>query len=178
MERIAKGLAAICLVAATALHAACGSSAVGVTSTTAVSPPDAPQGITNDSPLARPASVAWTAARAQRCGFFFDPAKLRTNYMAYESRQGTAVEELGKIERTYDTTFKSIYEVVSAAANYCTDKRGLEIKADLTRHLAGDFNPNLPKPTMVANCGVLGCAKPEEKFDSKKFWDTSEIKKK
>jgi hypothetical protein len=176
MDRFAKGLVAVSLLAATGLHAGCGNTAAGVTSTSAVSPPDAPQGVTNESPQARPVSVAWTAARAQRCGFFFDAAKLRNGYLTYEGRQGAAGEELGKIERAYDLTYKVMYDKVASDPDYCTDKRGLEIKADLNRHLGGDYSPNLPKPKIVANCGMFGCAAPDEKFDTKKFWSDSEKK--
>ena len=33
------------------------------------------------------------------CGFYFDPGKLRTSYIAYESQQGAAGEQLAKIEK-------------------------------------------------------------------------------
>ena len=41
-----------------------------------------------NDPLARPTQVAWTSARATRCGFVFNPQQLRSNYLAYESRFG------------------------------------------------------------------------------------------
>ena len=107
-----------------------------------------PGGIGNDSPMARPIAVAWTSARAQRCGFYFDPGKLRASYLAYEARQSNG-EQLAKSEQSYDTTFKVIRERVSADPEYCTDKKGAEIKADLQRHLKGDFTPNFPKPKVV-----------------------------
>lgn len=170
MARIHKGFVAGLLLAGTALHAGCAGD-TGIKSLTAVTLPDAPPGITNEDAMARPASVAWTAARAQRCGFYFDPAKLRTNYLTYEGRQGVAGEQYAKIERVYDDTYKLIYARVSSDADYCNDRRGLEIKDELKRHLAGDYAPNLPKPKMVANCGTFGCAKPDSKFDGKKFFE-------
>ena len=39
-----------------------------------------------NDPLARPTQVAWTSARASYCGFIFNPAQLRANYMAAELR--------------------------------------------------------------------------------------------
>ena len=116
-------------------------------------PPDAPAAISNDDPMARPVAVAWTSARAKRCGFYFDPAKLRTSYLAYEARQASG-EQYAKIEKTYDTTYKATSEKVSQDVDYCSDRKALEIKADLERHLAADYTPNLPKPKTVASCGV------------------------
>ena len=43
-------------------------------------------GVSNSDPLARPVQVAWTAARAQKCGFQFDAARLKTNYLTSEAR--------------------------------------------------------------------------------------------
>lgn len=178
MQTVHKSLGALALVILSAAHAGCSGSSLTTSSTdgspamkmVAVMPEDAPPGITNDSPMARPASVAWTAARAQRCGFFFDPGKMKANYLAFESKQGTAGADLAKIEGVYDNTFKLILSKTSADANYCTDTRGQEIKANLARNLAGDFTPALPKPKMVADCGMFGCANPQQKIESKKLF--------
>lgn len=140
----------------------------GVSSLTAVSPPDAPPGITNDSPMARPASVAWVAARAKRCAFFFDPEKVRTSYFAYEARQPGA--DTAKIQSVYDNTYQLILAKTSSDEAYCTEKRNSDIKADLGRVLAADYTPNLPKPMMVANCGMFGCGKEQGKFEAKEFF--------
>jgi hypothetical protein len=169
MNRFVQWSASMLLLAGTALHAGCGSSAGLATGSTGEGP-----SISNEDPMARPVHVAWTSARAKRCGFNFDPLKLRTNYLAYESKQGASGEAFIKIERTYDSTFKSISERVSADPNYCTDKKGAEIKAELGRHLAGDYAPNFPKPKVVAKCGGLfdpcDSGRTEEPFESKKFW--------
>src|SRR5262245_34070211 len=85
MIRFAQALGLALLLAATALHAGC--SGGGVT-TSSVQQADVPQGLTNADPLARPVAVAWTSARAKRCGFYFDPAKLKINYLSYERTQG------------------------------------------------------------------------------------------
>jgi len=127
----------------------------GVTKLKAVMPEDAPPGITNESPMARPASVAYYAARGKRCGFFFDPVKTRSTYLAYEGRQPG--QELAKVEKVYDDSYKLVLARITADADYCTEKRSADIKAGLARLLAGDYAPNLPKPTMVADCGPFGC---------------------
>ncbi len=171
MNRFAQSVACALLLAGTALHAGCSSSAnTGLT--TAGLPPDAPGGFSNEDPKSRPVSVAWTSARAKRCGFYFDPAKLKINYLAYERTVGATPEDLARIEKMYDATFQTTSTRVSADPDYCSDHRGLEIKADLQRHLAGDFAPNLPKPKAVASCGFFGCAESvsNEPFSSKKFW--------
>ena len=171
MKRFAQAGACALLLAGTALHTGCGNSTAGLTtSSTSVLPPDAPAAISNDDPMARPVAVAWTSARAKRCGFYFDPAKLRTSYLAYEARQASG-EQYAKIEKTYDTTYKTTSEKVSQDVDYCSDRKALEIKTDLERHLAADYSPNLPKPKIVASCGVFGCAPSQvDNFNSKKFW--------
>ena len=120
----------------------------------------------------RALQVAATSARAARCGFYFDPARLRTSYLAFEAKQ-SAPEQLAKAEKTYDSTFKTIRERVTEDPGYCSDAKSAEIKKDLTRHLAGDFTPNFPKPKVVESCGFFGCASTasDGPWDSKKFWE-------
>lgn len=172
MVRFAHVLASGLLLAGTALAAGCGSSASGLMTGSTASA-DMPGSISNEDPLARPIGVAWTSARAHRCGFYFDPTKLRTSYLAYEAKQSSA-EQLAKAEQTYDSTFKVIRERVGADPDYCTDKKGVEIKANLQRHLAGDFAPNFPKAKKVESCGLFGCgstSSSSEKWDSQKWWE-------
>lgn len=141
----------------------------GVTKLKAVMPEDAPPGITNESPMARPASVAYVVARAKRCGFFFDAVKTRANYLSFESRQPG--QELAKVEKVYEDSYKLVFARISADESYCTEARGTDIKAGLARVLANDFSPNLPKPTMVADCGPFGCGN----SDHKPIKDTNEF---
>ena len=173
------GLGAVTVLSLAVVLTACGSNlggttasvggdGTGVTGLTAVSAPDAPPGITNDSPMARPASVAWISARAKRCAFFFDPDKVRTAYLAYEGRQ--TGQDFAKVQSVYDNTYKLILAKTSSDEGYCTEKRSADIKADLARVLAADYSPNLPKPTMVANCGMFGCGKDQGKIEAKEFF--------
>jgi hypothetical protein len=174
MDRFAHGLATALLLVGTALHAGCGNSASGLTTgSNAGLPGDAPGAFNNQDPMSRPVAVAWTSARAKRCGFYFDPAKLKINYLEYERTQGAAGEQLAKIEKSYDTTYRVTSDRISSDAEYCSDRKGLEIKADLQRHLSGDYSANLPKPKQMANCGFFGCTETgqsDQPFDSKKFW--------
>ena len=172
MHRFANGLLTALVLAAGGLVAACSGGVMGG-GTTMIEDPDAPAGVRNDSPMARPIAVAWTSARARRCGFYFDSARLRTSYLAYEAGQGNSREKLVEIERGYDTTFKAISDKVAGDAGYCTDRKSAEIKVDLQRHLAGDYSPKLPQPKLVQACGVLGCATPvaEQPFNTRSFWE-------
>jgi hypothetical protein len=175
MHRFARILTAGLLLAGAPLAAGCGGNAAGLTtSSTAPSDSKIPS---NDDPMARPTFVAWTSARAKRCGFFFDPAKLKANYLAFESKQGQGAN-LANIEKVYDQTFKSTSDSAWAQEDYCSERKGTDIKQELARHLAGDYTPNFPKPKVVADCGIFGCsAASEEPFDSKKFWQKSDADK-
>jgi hypothetical protein len=173
MHRFARIPAAALLIVGLGLLAGCGGNAAGLTTSSTESKIPS-----NDDPMARPTFVAWTSARAKRCGFFFDAAKLKANYLAYESKRGAGAGELANIEKTYDQTFKTTSDTVWATEEYCSDRKGAEIKQELARHLSGDYAPNFPKPKVVADCGIFGCqAASEEPFDSKKFWQKSDSDK-
>ena len=176
MKRFAQAGACALLLAGTALHAGCGNGPAGLTtSSTGLLPADSPTAVSNEDPMARPVAVAWTSARAKRCGFYFDPAKLKTNYLAYESTHGATGEQYAKIEKAYDSSYRVTSEKISADADYCSESKGREIKADLERHLAGDYTPNLPKPKPVASCGFWGCTSShDDQFSTKKFWSDQE----
>jgi hypothetical protein len=177
MHRFAQIAAAGLLISAGALLAACANSAGGLI-TGATQDGDVPGGITNESPLARPMAVAWTSARAQRCGFYFDAAKLRASYLAYEAKQ-TSGDGLSKAEKAYDTTFKTTRDRVSSEQDYCTEAKSAAIKTDLQRHLAGDYSPRLPAAKKQESCGFFGCTPVySDPLNEKKLWDDLERKKK
>jgi hypothetical protein len=161
----------VLVLAAAGLGAGCsGASGLLTGSTSAAA--DAPGALSNEDPAARPVAVAWTSARAQRCGFYFDPTKLRSSYLAFEGRQ-SGTDQLAKAEKTYDSTFQAIRQRVAADPDYCTDAKSAEIKKDLSRHLAGDFKPYFPKPKVAETCGFFGCTEgvSSDKWDTKKYWD-------
>jgi hypothetical protein len=172
MDRFARGFAFGLLLVAAGL-AGCGGSGSGLLTGATAAPADAPGALKPEDPMLRPFAVAWTAARAQRCGFNFDPAKLRASYLTYEARQSPP-DQLTKAEKQYDVTFKAIRAHVGADPDYCTDSKSAAIKKDLGRHLAGDFKPGIPVPKKVETCGFLGVACADttpQPFDSKKFWE-------
>jgi hypothetical protein len=179
MSRFAQAGACALLLAGTLVHAGCSNGSAGlITGSSNLLPADAPATAGIDEGLARPVAVAWTSARAKRCAFYFDPAKLRENYLSYEAKQGAAGEQYAKIEKAYDTTYRVTWDKVVADPDYCSERKGLEIKADLQRYLSGDYTPNLPKPKPIASCGFWGCSSgSDEKFNTDKFWKEQEKNK-
>jgi hypothetical protein len=177
MDRFAQRFASGLMLAAAAMLVGCSGGASGLLGGNTTAAGDAPGGgLNNDDPALRPVAVAWTSARAQRCGFYFDAAKLRSSYLVYEARQSSP-EQLAKAEKSYDSTFKAIRERVAADPDYCSNSKSAEIKKDLTRHLAGDFTPDFPKPKVVASCGLFGCGDvSDQKWSADKFWADQEKK--
>ncbi len=93
-------------------------------------------------PLAKPMQVGWTSARASHCGFIFDPAQLRANYLASEMQAGKTPQEIAKLERAYDYTRESVTATIKDNLGYCNKERTSAIRRDLNRYLAGDFTPS------------------------------------
>ena len=97
-------------------------------------------------PLARPIQVAWTSARAQRCGFYFDANQLRSAFLSYEAGQGATAQDIKKYQQAYDFTLQTVSKNVKSDPKYCNNKRRVEeIRADLQRHLSGDYTPRPKK---------------------------------
>jgi hypothetical protein len=133
-----------------------------------------------DDPTAKSVQVAWTAARAQKCGFNFDAAKLRASYLGAESKAGAQPGQMSAFEKTYDTTFANVATNIKADDAYCSDRKTAAIKADLQRHLAGNYEPNLPQEKKVASSGFFDALKSDtvpDAFDSKNFWADQEARK-
>ena len=95
-----------------------------------------------NDPMARPTQVAWTSARAKHCGFVFDPAQLRANYLSAEMQAGNPPEQMQKIERAYDYTLQSVTATIKDDLTYCGKERTDAIRIDLNRYLAGDYTPS------------------------------------
>jgi hypothetical protein len=126
------------LAVATVLLASCGT----VGSLTSKDPEQEARNIALDDPLARPTQVAWTSARASYCGFVFDPAQLKANFMSTEMQAGNTPEQMEKVERAYDYTLQSVAATIKDDLGYCTTERTAAIRVDLNRYLAGDYTPS------------------------------------
>ena len=94
-----------------------------------------------NDPTMRAFQVGTISAKAIKCGFNFDPAKLKTNYLAYE-RTMSPTADIANIEKIYDVTFNGVAKAVAGESSYCTTEKTKTIKADLGRHLAGDYTPS------------------------------------
>jgi hypothetical protein len=98
-------------------------------------------------PSTRAFQVGSVAARAQKCGYNFDSAKLQASFLANEAAQGIADEQIERARKIYDIAYRGVSKGVAEQAAYCSKKRTAAIKKDLTRYLAGDFSA---RPTKVA----------------------------
>ena len=104
-----------------------------------------------DDPMAKPIQVAWTSARAQRCGFYFDPVKLRGSFIASEIAKGANADQVNKFERSYDYTRERVANQIGGNADYCSTNTVADIRQDLNRHLAGDYSVNAKKVAQKAS---------------------------
>lgn len=138
-----KAAGSMLVVAALALTG-CGGSGSELLSTGSLLGESKPTAPVNDGP-ARAFQVGTVSARAIKCGFNFDPGKLKANYLSFERQQPSA-PDMANIERIYDVSFNAVAKAVAAEGEYCTDAKTRTIKADLGRHLAGDYTPSAPPP--------------------------------
>jgi hypothetical protein len=97
--------------------------------------------VSPDDPMARPIQVAWTSARASRCGFLFNPDQLRSNYLASEEQAGATPDQMKKIVHAYDYTRETVLATIQDNSSYCDKERTDAIRMDLNRYLAGDYTP-------------------------------------
>ncbi len=100
------------------------------------------------NPTDRAFQVGTVSARATKCGYNFDGPKLKASYMAHEIGLGASNEDMARIEKIYDVAYNGVTKAAADEANYCSERKTAEIKADLARLLAGDFEP--PKKAVAA----------------------------
>jgi hypothetical protein len=108
-----------------------------------------------NDPVARAMQVGTTSARALKCGFNVDPAKMRTQFLAAEAAANPA--DATRITQVYDTAYKGVTRAVATQSeNYCSERKVAQIKSSLTRHLAGDYSPEPPEPQAEEEEGLFG----------------------
>jgi hypothetical protein len=142
-------------MAAAALAGACSSATPLSTGSLGAAATAAPAGPPPSDPTGRALHVAATSARAQKCGYFFDPAKVRANFIAAETQGGLAGDQLAKVQQQYDYTQATIARQIAGDADYCNSARTTAIKASLNRALAGDFTPPVSK-AVESGGGLFG----------------------
>ncbi|MDX2289654.1 MAG: hypothetical protein NW217_12635 [Hyphomicrobiaceae bacterium] len=167
------------ILAALSLSVAVGgcSTASGVTtgSLFGVENKAAPAAVSNaPTPTDRALHVGTTAARAAKCGYNFDAAKLKANYFAAETAGGLPVADVAKLEQVYVTGFNGVSRAAADDPGYCNAQRTAMIKTDLTRALAGDFTP--PQVAKQADGGLFGFLENDDagkgpKTGSEEWWD-------
>lgn len=111
---------------------------------TAAAVPVAPSSTATD----RAFQAGSVSARAVKCGYNFDAARLKSSYLAHEAGRGANNDEVGRAEKIYDVAYNGVMKAAATEANYCSDRKTAGIKADLGRLLAGDFEP--PRKAVVA----------------------------
>lgn len=118
--------------------------------------------------------VAATSARAQKCGFYFDAATLRTSFLAAETARGTTGDVITKAGQSYDYTALKVASTIKQTETYCTKARTASIKTSLQGALAGNFEPPVKKVVAqssgLANLFETDSAGPE-KFNRDKIFD-------
>lgn len=166
----------LALFAASALAvglAACGASNA-LTTGTLMGGGDSAKGPKPITPSDRALYVGSTVARAQRCGFYFDPDQLRTNYIAAETQAGTPPDQVERATKEFDFTRQSVLTAAAKDDAYCTEGRTREVKTALGKQLAGDFNPPQKRPEIDVN--FADHQRRERPFDGQKVFDASSKK--
>ena len=152
MRRFATLLGTGLLAVATMLQAGCSGNGVGMGILTGSNPaPAAQAGVFLPDITGRPEQVAFTSACALAYGFTHDPVKLRTAYIAFESKRGVAREQLSNIEKAYDTTYQAIDVLTgSRKSSFCATKDGEEVRSELRRYTSGFFEARTPTPVAAS----------------------------
>jgi len=96
-------------------------------------------------PTSRAFNVGMVSARATKCGYNFDPAKLKSNYFASEAALGISPDDMAKIEKVYSVAHNGVAKAAASEPGYCSEKKTQQIKDDLTKLLAGDYTPPVRK---------------------------------
>ncbi|MDQ8697191.1 hypothetical protein [Hyphomicrobium sp. LHD-15] len=136
------------------------------------------------TPTSRAFQAGSVSARAKKCGYNFDEARLRSSFLAHEVSVGTTPDQMAQIEKVYDVAHNGIAKAAAGEANYCSDQKTRIIKADLNRLLAGDFEPP-PQPVAKKQedddggfFGGLfsGGSQQEDNFGSGDWWQKQQEK--
>ena len=169
------------VIATLALGACSGASGLTTSSVSGTGATAVAAAPTHDA-TSRAMQVGTTSARATKCGYNFDAAKLKANFLAAEAKINPA--DAAKAEQVYGIGLNGVTKAVATNPNFCSPAKTAEIKEALTRHLAGDFTPTPPKPEPVEvgffdTIGDGNGASKGPGFGSGDWWDAqSDAKKK
>lgn len=107
------------------------------------------------TPVNRAFRVGTVSARAVKCGFNFDPAKVKASWLASESQAGTPVDQMASAEKAYSVGYNGVMKAIAQKEGYCEGDKSRDIKADLAMLLAGDYSPQPLKPRAEEDDGSL-----------------------
>ncbi len=158
--------------------AGCGSSSLPSLTTGSLFPSEKKKtdiGPPPDDPTTRAVHVGVTVARAQKCGYYFDPQKVRSNFLATEAQRNTSPETLKKLETSFDFARNRVAQQIATNPAYCNADRTATIKRDLNRYLAGDFTAPKRKQVAANSGGIFGNVDTDDKpdkFDPSGIYDS------
>src|SRR5690606_27261155 len=124
-------LGAVAVLAGT-LSACSGGS--GLTTASLLGTPEKPP---IDEPTERALHSAAISARATKCGYNFNPTKLRESFLASEAANGATPEQMAKLGQSYDFTVTTVSKQISNPEEYCSESKTREVSAQLNKQLAG-----------------------------------------
>lgn len=144
------------MVLATVSLGGCGASLPSLSTGSLFGGKAAAKPVIQNDPTSRAMEVGSTSARAIKCGYNFDPAKLKSQFLAAEAAANP--DDTAKIAQVYDLTFNGISKALATkGADYCSKAKTDKIKEALNRHLAGDYTPSPPEP-VEQDEGLFGSA--------------------
>jgi len=117
-----------------------GLSTASITGSEAKKAPALPPGpVVVVDPMRRAVKIAELSAKAEKCGYNFDAARLRTAFLANEVQQGLDAAATTKLTNTYDLARQLTLREIGEGEGYCTAARTDAIKPALRQVLAGNF---------------------------------------
>jgi len=150
---------------AVALSACSGGS--GLTTASLLGTPAKPQ---VDEPTERALNSAAVSARATKCGYNFNPGRLREAFLASEAASGATPDQMTRLGQSYDFTHATVSKQISNPEEYCSPERTREVRSALTKLLAGDFRAP-KKPALPQSAGWWDTATPQKPLDREKIFD-------
>ena len=132
-------------------------------------------------PASKPSDRAFQAgavsARATKCGYNFDADQLRASYLAHEAGRGASNDEVSQLTQVYNVAHNGVMKASAEDPDYCNQRRTNEIKADLGRLLAGDFEPPRRQAAPKQEDGLFsgwfdgGAGSSGPSFGSEDWWE-------
>lgn len=137
-----------------------------------------------NTPSNRAYRLGAVSARAAKCGYNFDPLKLKTTFLQQEAQAGLTVDQLGKLDKIYSVAFNGVKKAITSNASYCTDKKTAVIRTSLNKYLAGDFSAKSASKVVATKKVEAGAfdwfdtsdEKAGPKFGSQDWWESQQSK--